>query len=75
MKTAFDVPLSLSLFIFLLQHRGIKFSAESLSNTFQCSVRSIYRHVDILTIAGIPVQKKKGRSGGGIWIEQSFKFN
>lgn len=65
MKNAFDVPLSLSLFIFLLQHRGIKFSAENLSHTMQCSVRSIYRHIDILTIAGVPVQRKKGRTGGG----------
>lgn len=75
MKTAFDVPISLSLFIFLLQHRGVKFSAESLSYTLQCSVRTIYRHIDILTIAGVPVQTQRGRAGGGIWLDKSYKFN
>lgn len=64
MKKQFDIPLSLSLFILLLQHRGVKFSAEAIANILQCSVRSVYRHVDILTIAGVPVQKRKGRSGG-----------
>lgn len=64
MKTTFDVPISLSLFIILLNHRGKKFSAENLSHTLQCSVRTIYRHVDVLTIAGVPVKTQRGRAGG-----------
>lgn len=74
MKTTVDVPLSLKLFIFLMQHRGVKFSAENLANTFECSMRSIYRHIDTLTIAGIPVELQRGRNGG-IWLSQSYKFS
>lgn len=74
MRKSIDVPISLRIFLFLYQRKGKKFSAEKLAFTFECSIRTIMRHVDILTIAGIPVQLKRG-AGGGIWLEQSYEID
>lgn len=63
MRKSIDVPISLRIFLFLYLRRGKKFSAEKLAFELECSVRTIMRHVDILTIAGIPVQIKRGAGG------------
>ena len=57
----------LSLLI-LLQTRG-RVSAESLARRFDVSVRTIYRDVDQLSAAGVPVFAERGRNGGFSLLE------
>ena len=49
-------------------------TAKELSLHFEVSVRTIYRDIDILCSAGIPVYTSQG-SGGGIFIEKSYILN
>jgi predicted DNA-binding transcriptional regulator YafY len=49
--------------LMLLQLRG-RVSAEALAEEFEVSVRTIYRDIDQLSAAGIPVYGERGRSGG-----------
>jgi len=53
----------------LLQRRCV--TAKELSERFEVSVRTIYRDVDALSMAGIPVYMKKGRYGG-IYLLDNF---
>jgi predicted DNA-binding transcriptional regulator YafY len=46
-----------------LQARGRATAAE-LAETFEVSVRTIYRDIDELSAAGVPVYAEKGRNGG-----------
>ena len=56
--------------VYLLLEKG-KLSADQLAERFEVSVRTIYRDVDALSAAGIPVYAQKGK-GGGIRLMDQF---
>lgn len=49
--------------LILLQLRG-RLSADFLAGEFEVSIRTIYRDIDQLSAAGVPVYAERGRSGG-----------
>lgn len=71
MKQTRDIPISLELLVYLLRHKGKTIPASKIANDLGCSVRSIYRHIDILTIAGFYIEKIRGRGdcGGGYYLQ------
>ena len=56
--------------VYLLMKKGTMPAAE-LAERYEVSVRTIYRDIETLCMAGIPVCTKKGKKGG-ISLEQSF---
>ncbi|GCF94265.1 DeoR family transcriptional regulator [Enterococcus florum] len=48
-----------------------KVTAKELAERFEVTTRTIYRDVDVLSLAGIPVYSVKGREGG-IFLDESF---
>lgn len=59
--------------IYILMNQGTVTAAQ-LSERFEVSVRTIYRDIDTLSMAGIPVYATKGR-GGGIHLTDRFVLN
>lgn len=49
--------------LILLQVRG-RLSAHELAREFEVSIRTIYRDIDQLSAAGVPVYAERGRAGG-----------
>ena len=50
-----------------------KVTANELSEKFEVSVRTIYRDIDVISSAGIPIYATQGK-GGGIEIADDFVF-
>lgn len=59
--------------IYILMNRGTVTAAE-LAERFEVSARTIYRDVEALSMAGIPVYTTKGKNGG-ISLTQQFVLN
>lgn len=59
--------------VYLLLEKG-NMTAPELAEYFEVSVRTIYRDIDILSSAGIPVYTAQGK-GGGIFIQDNFVLN
>ena len=59
--------------VYLLLERG-NVTAKELAGRFEVSERTIYRDVDVLSAAGIPVYTAKGK-GGGIRLLPDFVLN
>jgi predicted DNA-binding transcriptional regulator YafY len=49
--------------LIILQLRG-RATAETLADEFEVSIRTIYRDIDQLSAAGVPVYAERGRAGG-----------
>lgn len=59
--------------IYILMNKGTVTAAE-LAERFEVSVRTIYRDIESLSMAGIPVYTTKGRNGG-IRLTEQFVLN
>ncbi len=62
----------LSIVVILLNRR--KITAKELSDRFEVSLRTIYRDIDAINLAGIPIISNQG-TGGGYEIPENYKFN
>lgn len=63
----------LFLMVYLLLEKGTMTAAQ-LAEHFEVSVRTIYRDIDILSLAGIPIYATQGK-GGGISIKENYILN
>ena len=59
--------------IYILMNKGTVTAGE-LAERFEVSVRTIYRDIEALSVAGIPVYCKKGKNGG-ISLTEEFVLN
>ena len=58
--------------IYYLLENG-KVSAKTLADEFEVSIRTIYRDIDVISSAGIPIYVTTGRNGG-IQIADHYKL-
>ena len=66
------VDRMVSIIMILLEKK--KICAEELANTFEVSKRTIYRDIDSICMAGIPIRATSG-VGGGFEIMPGFKID
>lgn len=59
--------------VYYLLENG-KSSAPELANKFEVSTRTIYRDLDSISAAGIPIYATQGK-GGGISLEEIITFS
>lgn len=59
--------------VYYLMDKGST-TAPELAEKFEVSIRTIYRDIDILSAAGIPVYTTQGK-GGGIFLPENFILN
>ena len=59
--------------VYLLMNRK-KMTAKELSDHFEVSQRTVYRDIDVLNSAGIPISANKGK-GGGIELLDDFMLS
>lgn len=59
--------------VYLLLERK-KLTAQELADRFEVSVRTIYRDIDFLSQAGIPIYARRGKDGG-IELWDTFVLN
>lgn len=57
----------------LLQARG-QMTAHELAQTLGVSKRTIYRDIEALNLAGVPIYTQDGR-GGGIYLDKQFRIS
>ncbi|MCP4673623.1 MAG: YafY family transcriptional regulator [Desulfobacula sp.] len=62
----------LSIVVILLNRRRIK--AQELADRFEVSLRTVYRDIDAINMAGIPIISNQG-GGGGYEIPENYKLN
>ncbi len=62
----------LSIVVILLNRR--KITARELAERFEVSLRTVYRDVDAINDAGIPIVSSQG-TGGGFSIMENYKLN
>ncbi len=48
-----------------------KRTASEIAQVYEVSTRTIYRYIDALCLAGVPIVSKQGK-GGGIYIDENF---
>lgn len=63
--------IMLKILMALLTRR--KITAQEIAERYDVSVRSVYRYVEELSVAGIPIDVKRGRYGG-ITVPDTFKL-
>lgn len=63
--------IMLGILFTLLNYR--RSTASELARKFSCSPRSVYRYIDEMTVAGIPIDVSRGPNGG-IYIADSYKL-
>lgn len=62
----------IAIIMLLLQHK--KISASKLAEMFEVSTRTIYRDIEAINLAGIPIVTYPG-ANGGVGIMEEFKIN
>ncbi len=62
----------LSIVVILLNRRKIK--AQALADRFEVSLRTVYRDIEAINLAGIPIISNQG-GGGGYEIPENYKLN
>lgn len=61
-----------SIIMILLDKQRI--GAQELANMFEVSIRTIYRDIDAINMAGIPIRSTSG-VGGGFEIMKNYKID
>ena len=63
--------IMIKMLMFLIMRR--KVTAAEIADRFEISVRSVYRYVDEMNVAGVPIDVARGRNGG-IFIADTYRL-